>query len=132
VGIEAMRSRVAEAMEHLERLRAGYTELHHGLQAVSATATSDDGLVTVTVGPQGRVVRLELDPRIYRRPDSRRLAETITATIKHAADEAELKVRRLCRPFMADEEITAHLTGDVDALVRRLEDELVRDDGPVR
>ncbi len=128
--MEALRLRVAEAMDHLDRLRAGYAELQHGLRAVRGTASSDDGLVTVIVGPQGRVISLELDPRIYRRPDSRHLAQTITSTIRRAADDAESKVRALCRPFMSNEDITAHLGGDAAAVVRRLDEQLARGGGP--
>lgn len=125
VDLEAMRLQAAEARTRLENIRDGYAELQQKLAAVTASATSDDGLVTATVGPQGRLIGVEIDPRIYRRPDSRRLAETITATIQAAAGEAAEKVTELCRPFFPDEEVLAHLNYDVDGVVRHVEDRLI-------
>jgi DNA-binding protein YbaB len=122
--IEAMRMRAADALARFELIRQNYGELQRQLSAVIATATSDDGLVTVTVGPNGRVVDVEIDPRIYRRPDSRRLGETITATIQVAAAAAADDVRELCRPYFLDEEVTAQLDFDIAKVVDRVGEEL--------
>lgn len=53
---------------------------------------SEDGYVTVTVGPNGHVTKVELDPRIYRRPDSRVLPTTVTETIQRATELALAEV----------------------------------------
>lgn len=123
--LEALRMQAADAMARLETVRANYADLQRELRGLTVTTTSDDALVTATVGAHGRLVALELDPRIYRRPDSRRLAETITATIQRAADEAAEKVTAMCRPFFPDEDVRAHLNYDIDAVVRRVDEDLL-------
>ncbi|MFB4319044.1 YbaB/EbfC family nucleoid-associated protein [Actinomadura sp. 21ATH] len=47
-------------------------------------ATSHDGLVTVSAVATGQVVGLQIDPRVYRNPNSRALAESILETIDRA------------------------------------------------
>jgi DNA-binding protein YbaB len=126
--LDRARKRAADAMTRMEAIRDGYADLRQRLLAVTASATSDDGLVTAEVGPQGRVLRIDLDPRIYRRPDSRRLAETITATIQRAADEAAERLRDLFRPIVPDEQLTAYFDNDFDAVARGLENELAGGD----
>ena len=116
--LDAARLRAENLRVRFERIRDGYPELRRALLAVSATATSDDGLVTVTVGPRGQVVRLELDPRIYRRPDSRRLAATITATIDAATARAMSAVTELTRPYIPAEVFQTHLDFDFDTASR--------------
>ncbi|RBY86220.1 YbaB/EbfC family DNA-binding protein [Blastococcus sp. TF02A-26] len=85
-------------------------------RAVQATETSDDGLVSVTVGPRGDLLRLDLDPRIYRRPDSRRLADTITETVHRAARAAQDRVVEVFAPVVGEEQLRATLDGDTETL----------------
>jgi DNA-binding protein YbaB len=126
--LERARARAAEATARMEAIRDSYADLRQRLLAVTASATSDDGLVTVRVGPQGRVLRIDLDPRIYRRPDSRRLAETITATIQRAADEAAERLREVLRPVAPDEQLKAYFDNDFDGVVEDLEGDLAGGD----
>lgn len=125
--LEAARVRAEEMMARFERLRDGHAALQEQLLAVKATVTSDDGLVKVTVGPRGQVVDLELSPRIYRRPDSRRLAEVITTTIQRAAAEALDQVMDLTRPFVPDEKLQAYMDLDLDR-ARQLDHDLLGGD----
>jgi DNA-binding protein YbaB len=120
----ALRARADELMGELNRLRSGMGELQQKLRAITATAKSEDGYVTAVVGPRGQLVRLDLDPRIYRRPDSRQLAAAITDTIKRAAADAMAQVSAACKPFMPDEELQAHLQFDFEGMNRRLDSEL--------
>ncbi|TCC58283.1 YbaB/EbfC family DNA-binding protein [Kribbella pittospori] len=55
---------------------------------VRGTAESDDGLVRAVVDGDGGLVELELDPRIYRTPDSSALAGVIKETIGDALEDA--------------------------------------------
>lgn len=96
----------------LRRLVEQGPELARQARAVQATGTSPDGLVSVTVGPQGRVVRLELDPRIYRTQDARALAGLITETIEHAVWTAEDQVVALMSGVADGEQVRAMLNGD--------------------
>jgi hypothetical protein len=49
---------------------------------IRETAESDDGLVAATADVRGRLLDLSLHQAIYRAPDSRRLADGITATAR--------------------------------------------------
>lgn len=119
-----LRARAEELMGEFNRLRTGMGELQQKLRQITATAKSDDGYVKATVGPRGQLVRLELDPRIYRRPDSKQLAATITQTINRATADAMAQVSEACKPYLPEEELQAHLQFDVDGMRRRLDSEL--------
>lgn len=56
-----------------------------GLASIEVIAESGDGYVAATVGPRGELRALVLDPRIYRMPDARVLAETVLDTITTAS-----------------------------------------------
>lgn len=120
----ALRVRADELIGELDRLRTGMGDLQQRLRQITATATSSDGYVTAVVGPRGHLIRLTLDPRIYRRPDSKQLATTIAKTIQQAAEDATAQVSAACKPFLGDEELRAHLNFDFDGLGRRLDSEL--------
>lgn len=119
--LTAVRAQVEHMTAELERIRSGHAELQRALRELSVSVTSADDLVTVTVDARGQVQRVELDTRIYQRPDSRRLAATITATIQQAAAEAMAKVAELTSPFIPDQARRAHLDGDLDAVLAQQE-----------
>ena len=116
-----LQARVDELMGEFQRLRAGADELQQKIKAVSVTARSDDKYVTVTVNARGELMELELDPRIYRRPDSKALADTITATLRRASAEAADRVAELCKPLLPESEVRAHLNQDIDGMFRRID-----------
>lgn len=88
--------------DELRHLRDGLRTVQERLADVRETAESDDGLIRATVGGRGEVLDLDLDPRIYREPDSRALATAITATIRRArqraADRAAAHTRHVLAP----------------------------------
>lgn len=86
-------------------------------RAVQVTEKSRDGLVTVTVGPRGDLVRLDLDPRIYRRPDSRELADTITELIQRAVATARDQVVETFSDIIPPEQMRATVEGDLDGML---------------
>lgn len=116
-----MKARVDELMGEFQRLRAGADELQQKIKAVSVTVRSDDNYVTVTVNARGELLDLDLDPRIYRRPDSKALAETIASTIRRASAEAADQVAELCKPLLPEAEVRAHLSQDIDGMFRRID-----------
>jgi DNA-binding protein YbaB len=121
----AARSEVERLEAHLGRLLDGHAELQRNLREIRVTVTSADELVSVTVDARGQVEGVTLDPRIYQRPDSRLLAATITATIQQAAAEVMQQVMELTRPFMPDETLRAHLSLDLDGVLRQRDIELL-------
>jgi DNA-binding protein YbaB len=62
---------------------------------VTGTAWSDDRLVKAVVGPRGQLVELDIDPRVYRTPNSRALATSILATVRSATDDAMAQTRQI-------------------------------------
>jgi DNA-binding protein YbaB len=61
-------------------------DVQRRLMRVTGTAWSDDRLIKAVVGPRGQLLELEIDPRVYRAPNSKALAASIVATV-HAAVE---------------------------------------------
>lgn len=112
---------VAGMQAYAEELRATFTrlrdegaELHARAKALQATEKSHDGLVSVTVGSRGELVRLDLDPRIFRRPDSRHLADSIVETAGRAGERVRERIIELFAPLVPQDQIRAHLDGDID------------------
>jgi DNA-binding protein YbaB len=102
------------------RLRQQAAALHDQARAIQVTEKSEDGLVSATVGVQGDLLRLDIDPRIYRHPDARELADTITDTVHRAAAAAQEKVIELFEPFFPSEVMKAQLEGDLDEALRQM------------
>ncbi|MBG0816641.1 YbaB/EbfC family nucleoid-associated protein [Planomonospora sp. ID82291] len=100
----------------LDRLRDAKT--------VQVTEKSQDGLVAATVGPRGELIRLDIDPRIYRRPDARALADVITGTVHRAAESAQRRVVEIFEPLIPAEQMRAYLDGDAEAAMARLADQM--------
>ena len=100
----------------LHQLMEQGPELARQARAVQVTETSPDGLVSVTVGARGDLVRLDLDPRIYRRPDSRALADTITETVHRATAAAQDQVVQTFAGVADADQLRATITGDDEAL----------------
>ena len=122
--VAALREYSEQLQVQLSRMMAEGPRLAQQARAVQVTETSEDGLVSVTVGPRGELVRLDLDPRIYRRPDSRQLADTITATVQRAARAAEDQVVAVLSPVVDEEQLRATLSGDADALTSIMSEQM--------
>jgi DNA-binding protein YbaB len=62
---------------------------------ITGTAWSDDRLIRAVVGPRGQLVELDIDPRVYRTPNSKALSASILATVRAAVDDASAKTRAI-------------------------------------
>ena len=116
--LDGLRAYAGELTAQFEALRRNVGELQRELAALTATAKSPDGYVTATVGARGQLVRLQLDPRIYRRPDSQQLAASITDTVQKAAAEALERVKEVSQRYAPGADLPATMQGD---LLKRLE-----------
>jgi DNA-binding protein YbaB len=96
----ALRARFDEVYGQYERLRSGLDELQQRLAALRVTERSDDGQVSATVGQRGQLVKLELDPRIYRDHNVDALAAKITATVEKATSSAAAAVQDLVGGYL--------------------------------
>jgi DNA-binding protein YbaB len=112
---------LAEEMEgKLQRLIEEGPKLKERAAALQITEKSKDGLITATVGPNGQLVRLDIDPRIYRRPDARALADAITETIKRAGTKAREEIVGMFTSVLPRDQIEAHMSGDMDAVQEQM------------
>ncbi|GAA4231730.1 DNA-binding protein YbaB [Streptosporangium album] len=106
------------------RLQDEGAELHAKARAVQVTEKSGDGLISVTVGSRGELVRLDIDPRIYRRPDARALADSITETVQRAAATAQERIIEVFEPLIPADQMKTHLAGDLESLMAQLADQM--------
>lgn len=119
--LSSMMSQVRGVMRHSD-------ELQKEMTSVTAEAWSDDRMIRAVVGPRGQLVDLEIDPRVYRRPNSSQLAKTIVQTVQRAAEEASRKVKEIL-----DENIPKDLRGGVtgssrvEQMLRRSDADLLND-----
>lgn len=63
-------------------------QAYRSLADLRVTEASTDDLVSVTVGPYGDLLAIELDPRVYRSRDADALARNILTTTRAAVDRA--------------------------------------------
>jgi DNA-binding protein YbaB len=76
-----------EMVGDLRRSLDNVGNLQKQLLKVTGTAWSDDRLIKAVVGPRGHLIELDLDPRIYRKPNSKALSAAISATIREAVED---------------------------------------------
>ncbi|ROT33092.1 YbaB/EbfC family nucleoid-associated protein [Micromonospora sp. HM5-17] len=117
--VRAMRAQAEELANRLRQMTGSMSTLQERLADIRVTAVSRDGLVRVTVGSDGKPRELSLDARIYREPDSQRLAETILDTIEVAGEEARRRVMEICRPFASEEALQQYADGDLTGAMER-------------
>ncbi|GGL10622.1 hypothetical protein Sme01_16030 [Sphaerisporangium melleum] len=115
-----MRAYAEELRATFMRMQEEAPEMHEKARAVQVTEKSEDGLIAATVSARGDLVRLDIDPRIYRRPDSRLLADAITATVHRATAKARDQVIDLFAPLIPAERMKAHLDGDLEAILEHM------------
>ncbi|MDQ3734970.1 MAG: YbaB/EbfC family nucleoid-associated protein [Actinomycetota bacterium] len=123
--VAGMRAYAEELQDRFQKLTTEGPKLHEQARAVQVTEKSPDGLISATVGSRGELIRLDLDPRIYRQPDSRELADTITETIKAAGLAAKERVIEVFEPLIPREELQLHMDGDIDGVLERMSDQML-------
>jgi DNA-binding protein YbaB len=115
--IAGMRAFQDELEKTFLRLQEDGPKLQKRAMALEVSEKSRDGLITVTVGPRGELVRLDIDPRIYRKPDARALADEITETVKQAGAKAREQVVEMFSALMPREQIEAQYSGDTEKVI---------------
>lgn len=115
-----MRAYAAELQERFMHMQEQAPALHAKARAVQVTEKSRDGLISATVGARGELIRLDIDPRVYRRPDSRELADAITETIHRAATKAQERVVEVFEPLIPREQMLAHIEGDLETVLEQM------------
>lgn len=118
--IGALRAYAEELRNTFMRLEKEGPAVHAKARALRVTEKSPDGLVTATVDARGELMRLDLDPRIYRRQDARGLADAITQTVQRAAEKARDQVVKMFEPLIPPEQMRAHIDGDLEAVLEQM------------
>ncbi|GAA3592459.1 hypothetical protein GCM10022419_089160 [Nonomuraea rosea] len=122
--VTGMQAYADELRRTFLRLQEEGGELHRQARAIEVTEKSRDGLISATVGARGELVRLDIDPRIYRHPDARHLADSITDTVHRAADKARQRVLDVFEPLIPADQMRAHLDGDLETVMAQLADQM--------
>ena len=79
---------VRSMIDDLHRTRNNLAASQQRIMKIKGEAWSDDRLIKAVVGPRGQLIDLEIDPRVYRNPNSKALAASILATVRTAVDDA--------------------------------------------
>lgn len=119
-----MRAYAEELQARFEKMAKDGPAIQESAKAVRVTEKSSDGLISATVGPRGDLIKLELDPRIYRRPDSQELAEIITETIKAAGLKAQDRVLDVFAAIIPRADMKRHLDGDTEGVLESMSDKM--------
>jgi DNA-binding protein YbaB len=82
-------------IEEVQRAWSGIDAVQRQMRKVTGTAWSDDRTVKAVVGPRGHLLELEIDPRVYRRPNSKALATTIVDTVTRAIEDATRQTKEI-------------------------------------
>jgi DNA-binding protein YbaB len=125
--IAGLRAYADELRETFMRMQREATDLNARAQAIQITEKSADGLVSATVSVRGDLIRLDLDPRVFRRPDARGLADAITDTVRRAKDKALEDLVELFGSVVPPEQLRAHLDGDLETVLDQLSGQMMGD-----
>lgn len=88
-------SPMSDAARQLDDSLAGLSDVQQEMLSVTGTAWSSDRTVKVVVGPRGQLVDIEIDPRIYRKPEPKALAALIVATTKVAIERSAARTKEI-------------------------------------
>lgn len=98
-----LQSRLEGMLTQVRNMATNMNTVQKKMFRVTATVESADGTVTATVGPRGHLVDLKLDPKIYRRPNSGLLAQTILQTVREAVEQAAKETQDLLEGVVPEE-----------------------------
>jgi DNA-binding protein YbaB len=86
---------VRSMVDDLHRARNNLAASQQRILKIKGEASSDDRLIKAVVGPRGQLIDLEIDPRVFRNPDSKALAASILATVRAAVDDSLRQTREV-------------------------------------
>ncbi|MGH3434089.1 MAG: YbaB/EbfC family nucleoid-associated protein [Thermocrispum sp.] len=119
--MELTRSTLVHLMSEAERYSAVVKKAREKLDDLRATAESEDGLVSATVGARGELHSLTLDPRVFRKPDAGELAESIVATVATAMRSARKDALAASADLMPHDADPEHFDFDADPVLHQLD-----------
>lgn len=118
------RAQVEELLADYRRSREQLSTVHRKLATLQASATSEDGLVTVTVGSQGQLTELVIVESAYRKLRPHELAASIVALTGKAAAKVSRAAGEAMAPVLPpDTDPEALLRGTADLTPAELKPE---------
>jgi DNA-binding protein YbaB len=90
-------------MQDLNRSLETIEETRQQVLEITGTAWSDDRMIKATVGPRGQLVDLDIDPRVFRNPNSKALSASILATVRAAVEDANKQTRKILEKTLPDD-----------------------------
>jgi DNA-binding protein YbaB len=118
------RAQVDELLAGYRRSREHLATVHQQLAAISASASSDDGSVTATVGPRGTLTGLTITDEAYRTYRPSELAAQIMRATAAASAAALADASEVIAPALPpDTDPQAVLLGTGDLAPRELQPE---------
>ncbi|MFC7528566.1 YbaB/EbfC family nucleoid-associated protein [Actinoplanes sp. GCM10030250] len=87
-------------LEDAHKLLGNAAEMKRKLEELSVSTKSEDGFVVTTVDARGRLVQLDLDPRIYRSPNAGALARQIIEAYQRAVDKVDQDSRTILEKYL--------------------------------
>lgn len=93
---------IDELLERYRQKRDQLREVRRAVGAARVTVTTEDEMITVTLGPHGRLVGLDLNPRVYRRMSPSELAAAVLAAADEASSRLDEQVRAALTPARPD------------------------------
>jgi DNA-binding protein YbaB len=79
----------------LKRAWSELDDVQKRMLKVTGVAWSDDRTIKAVVGPRGHLLELEIDPRVYRKPNSKALSAVIVATVRSAVEDATRQTKAI-------------------------------------
>jgi DNA-binding protein YbaB len=113
----------------LEELRESVGNLAKTRQQaaeVTGTAWSPDRMIKAVVGPRGQLVDLDIDPRVFRTPNSKALSASILSTVRAAVEDANRKTREIMEKAMPKDRDGLVPRTDVDTMMNTHDADLAR------
>jgi DNA-binding protein YbaB len=95
-----LQAAIEDLTEEFGRQARQVEETHAMLREV--TATSSDGNVTVTAGPQGRIEEITFHPRVYSRLSPSELARAVLEQVTEANAQVAERSRELMTPLLPE------------------------------
>jgi DNA-binding protein YbaB len=97
----------------LRRATAAIPDTQKRMLKVTGEAWSGDRTIRAVVGPRGQLLDLEIEPRVFRHPDSKALAANIVATVRLAVEEAARQTSAILQESLPSD-MRSGVVGGVD------------------
>jgi len=88
-------SAIRDVIDDLQQTLKNAAQTRQQILEITGTAWSADRLIKAVVGPRGQLLELEIDPRVFRNPNSKALAASILSTVRAAVEDANRKTKEI-------------------------------------